>query len=204
MQHIRRIEMDVIKGNVFFVSVPHYCAVTVEAPNHTLPYIEYQGNRYGEALPIARFLARKYKKPCLLPISVGLLGRDELEQFQCDILINQVDGLRSAALRFKSESLLTEQQKKDLEKEFKEEKLPEFLGFLEEKLASSGRPWLIGNNISFADLLVFDLLDRIISEEADFAEKLQSEYPLLDGLKDSVASVPQVKAYLDTRPETFS
>ncbi|GFS16894.1 glutathione s-transferase [Elysia marginata] len=129
-----------------------------EAPNHTLPYIDYQGKKYGEALPIARFLAKKYR----------LLGSTELEQFESDILINHVDALRSAAMRFKTDTLLTVEQK-----------------------------------MSFVDLLVYDVLDRLVSEDPDFAKRLESEYPLLRGLAHTVASAPNIRAYLDTRQDTF-
>ena len=49
-----------------------FCFLSTDAPNQTLPYIEYHGKKYGEALPIARFLARKYSKSYtqrLLPCS---------------------------------------------------------------------------------------------------------------------------------------
>ncbi|RUS74922.1 hypothetical protein EGW08_017321 [Elysia chlorotica] len=109
------------------------------APNHTLPYIEYQGKKFGEALPIARFLARKYR----------LLGSDEVEQLESEIIINHVEALRNAAFRFKSDSLLTPQQKKHLEKEFIEKKLPDFLQKMEEILASKTQQFLIGNSLPF-------------------------------------------------------
>ncbi|KAK3767837.1 hypothetical protein RRG08_018621 [Elysia crispata] len=171
-----------------------WAAERKDAPNQTLPYIEYHGKKYGEALPIARFLARKYR----------LLGNDELEQFESDILINQVDALRSAAARFTSDSLLTPQQKKHLEKEFIEKKLPEFLQLMEDKLAGKTQQFLVGNSMSFADILVFDVLDRIVSEDPDFPQKLQASHPLLSGLAHNVAWSPNIRPYLNQRPEEIS
>ncbi|XP_055881273.1 hematopoietic prostaglandin D synthase-like isoform X4 [Biomphalaria glabrata] len=70
-------------------------------PEGHVPFLEVDGVQYGESLPLARYLAKKY----------NLMGDTELDQLNADIILNYVDQLRLDYVRFKTDSLLTPEQK---------------------------------------------------------------------------------------------
>eukprot|EP00887_Chlorella_sp_A99_P002061 scaffold18.g2061.t1 len=62
------------------------------------------------------------------------------------------------------------------------------------KRNGSGSGWAVGDVLSIADILLFDIVE--VHERALGAEKFRSAYPELAAIKDKVAAIPGVAAYL--------
>jgi glutathione S-transferase len=80
-------------------------------------------------------------------------------------------------------------------KDFREERMPKFLGYFEEALAGRG-DWLAGANWSYADLSLFHLIDGLRFAFPKRMATLEKDLPRLVKLHDAVADIPGIKAYL--------
>lgn len=67
---------------------------------------------------------------------------------------------------------------------------------LERRLAERGGQYFVGNSLTFADLHVFYLL----AEAEYMCPIVVKQYPHLSGLVDRIASIPNIKNYIATRP----
>jgi glutathione S-transferase len=79
---------------------------------------------------------------------------------------------------------------------FRQERMPKFLGYLERILQRSGSAWLIGADVSYADLAAFQVVEGLEYAFPNAMATLASELPLLRALRDRVAARPRIAAYL--------
>ena len=87
--------------------------------------------------------------------------------------------------------------KKEALKELTEVTLPTAMAQLEKKLVERGGQFFAGNSLTFADLHVFYFL-----AEAEFmCPIVVKQYPKLSGLVDRISSNPNIKNYIETRPQ---
>ena len=129
----------------------------------------------------ARFVAKE----------VGLVGKTNLEQAQVDEIVDVVQDLINSYYTLyyaKDEAGL---------KNYSEVTLITVLGQLEKKLESRGGEYFVGNSLTWADTHVF----MYLSEFPVVLEKLE-KFPKLAGLKERVGSVPNIKAWVESRPKT--
>ncbi|KAK0064228.1 glutathione S-transferase 3-like isoform X1 [Biomphalaria pfeifferi] len=157
-------------------------------PEGHVPFLEIDGVQYGESLPLARYLAKKY----------NLMGDTELDQLNADIILNHVDQLRLDYVRFKTDSHLTPEQKQILEDKFQKQDVPKFMNKIEKRLVKSTSKYLAGDKLSIADLAVADVLDTFIKENPSVLDS----YPSLSEHKAMVMGLPQLSNYLSCRPDT--
>ncbi len=96
-------------------------------------------------------------------------------------------------------SLYYEDQKPEAlrrSKEFVEHRIPKFLGYFERLLERGDRKHLIGSNLSYVDLAMFQLLSGLEYAFPRASERLAPKLPLLHELKQRVSAAPNVSAYL--------
>jgi len=127
----------------------------------------------------ARFVAKE----------VGLAGKTNLEQAQVDEVVDVVQDLINTWIKFyfaKDEAAL---------KNFGEVTLVTVLGQLEKKLESRGGEHFVGNSLTWADTHVFMYL-------SDLDQAVLEKFPKLAGLKERVGNVPNIKAWVESRPKT--
>jgi len=77
---------------------------------------------------------------------------------------------------------------------FLAERLPKFLGFFERVLG--GREHMLDNQLSYADLSVFQLIEGLRFSFPRTMERTERDYPGLIGVHDRIAGRPNVAAYL--------
>jgi glutathione S-transferase len=98
--------------------------------------------------------------------------------------------------------LYYEDQKKEAKrraKSFVDERIPKYLGWLEDVLArnrkSRGR-WLVGRDLTYADLSAFQLVAGLRYAFPNAMARVERKVPLLVALHDRVAERPRIAAYL--------
>uniref|UniRef100_K1R107 S-crystallin SL11 n=1 Tax=Magallana gigas TaxID=29159 RepID=K1R107_MAGGI len=125
---------------------------------------------------------------------VGLYGDNNDENTRVDVIIGTAeDFLKNAfALRYEKDETKRAELKKDLE----ENKLPQFFSLLEDILKENngGDGFFVGEKISLADIMIYDITDQVGA-----AAKLPAFPPKLGGLIERVKNHPKIKEYLAKR-----
>jgi glutathione S-transferase len=98
-------------------------------------------------------------------------------------------------------SLYYEDQKDEARlraKDFRQNRIPKFLGWFEDVLAknSSGRPHLVGNAITYADLSLFQVVEGLSYAFPKTTRRALKNVPRIAALHEAVAERPRIKAYL--------
>eukprot|EP00091_Calanus_sinicus_P007786 TRINITY_DN19037_c0_g1_i1.p1 TRINITY_DN19037_c0_g1~~TRINITY_DN19037_c0_g1_i1.p1 ORF type:complete len:155 (-),score=53.02 TRINITY_DN19037_c0_g1_i1:38-439(-) len=122
---------------------------------------------------------------------IGVAGRTNLEQAQVDEIIDCIQELfsKKAALFFA----------KDDEglKDYMAVTIPTALGQLEKRLEARGGQFMVGDSFTFADLHLFNYF-------GEFADKnILDGFPKIKNLTDRVGNIPNIKAWLESRPVTI-
>ncbi|KAH9504987.1 Glutathione S-transferase 3 [Bulinus truncatus] len=170
------------------IQPPDWPSFKPNTPEGHVPFMEIDGVRFGESLPLARYIARKY----------NLMGATEIDQLTADIILNYVDELRSDYVRFKTDTILTAEQKEQLKERFENIAIPKFLNKIEKRLAASTTGYLAGADLTIADLAVADVLETCIKENP----ALLDSYPNVSEHWTRIMAIPQLADYLSSRPDT--
>ena len=119
------------------------------------------GEKFPQSIAIARHLARQFK----------LAGEDELEATKCDIIVDTMQEINEAYFRAWF-SIEDEAQKQEAQKVFKAETMPKTLQGLENLYASYGNgTWAVGNNVTWADLIVFASIHNLLVLDSEVLDK---------------------------------
>jgi glutathione S-transferase len=81
-------------------------------------------------------------------------------------------------------------------KQFREERLPKFLGHFEDAAQANPGDWLIDHRWSYADTSLFQIVEGLRYMFPRRMKTLEPEYPNLIRIHDQVAELPGIKAYL--------
>jgi glutathione S-transferase len=81
-------------------------------------------------------------------------------------------------------------------KQFREERLPKYLGHFEDAAQANPGDWLIDHKWSYADTSLFQLVEGLRYMFPKRMKTIEPEYPNLVRLHDQVAELPGIKAYL--------
>jgi len=159
-----------------------------EMPLGQMPVLEFNGTKLPQSIAIARFLAKQF----------NLAGKDNFEQAKVDAVADTVGDLLTEFLDIKHEDEPT--RKEALTKKFKTEGLAKHLQNLDVlgKLYGNGGPFFVGNNLTWADLLFYDVGETILSLVDDAFDK----YPWLKQNRAEVEKQPRIAEYLKNRPKT--
>ncbi|QAU34074.1 glutathione S-transferase [Janthinobacterium sp. 17J80-10] len=100
-----------------------------------------------------------------------------------------------------SVNLYYEEQKKEAKRraaDFTQSRLPKFLGYFEQVLASNPRRsgYLVGARLTYADLSMFQIVEGLRYAFPRAMASVESACPLLIELHDRVAQRPKIRAYL--------
>ncbi|VDL82879.1 unnamed protein product [Nippostrongylus brasiliensis] len=159
-------------------------------PFGQVPVLEVDGQALAQSMAICRFLARKF----------GFAGKDDFESALIDSLGDQYTDYRAEMKTFYYTALgfMTG----DLDKLKTEVLLPareKFLGFVTKflkKNAASG--YLVGDKISWVDVLVAEHVSDMINRVPEYLEG----FPEVEAHMKKVRANPQLKKWIETRPET--
>jgi glutathione S-transferase len=81
-------------------------------------------------------------------------------------------------------------------KQFREERLPKYLGHFKDAAQANPGDWLIDHKWSYADTSLFQLVEGLRYMFPKRMKTLEPEYPNLVRLHDQVAELPGIRAYL--------
>jgi len=83
---------------------------------------------------------------------------------------------------------------------FRKERLPRFLGWLENILTHNpaGSGWLVGEDLTYADLSAFQVVEGLSYAFPKATGRVLKDAPKLAALRDRVAGLAKVKAYLES------
>jgi len=148
-------------------------------PFGQLPILNWDGEELCQSMACARFVARE----------VGLAGKTSLEQAQADEIVDVIQDLVNTWVKLyfaKDEAAL---------KNFADVTVTAALGQLEKKLESRGGKHFVGNALTWADTHTYMYLDGLDKAVLD-------KFPKLAALKEMVGNVPNIKAWVESRPKT--
>lgn len=79
---------------------------------------------------------------------------------------------------------------------FRTNRMPKFLGYFERVLAANGGTRLVGADLTYADLSLFQLVDGLLYAFPNAAAAALGAAPHVERLHDAVARRPRIAAYL--------
>jgi len=132
----------------------------------------------------------------------GLVPRDEASRVAAlQIELTVADAVQEAHETHHpiDVALYYEDQKREAVKRaagFTRGRIPKFLGWLEGAIASSGGPWLLGADFSYADLSAFQLVEGLSYAFPIAMKRVTRSIPRLRDLRSRVAERPRIAAYL--------
>ena len=82
--------------------------------------------------------------------------------------------------------------------QFREERLPKFLGHFEDAAQATRGDWLTGDRWSYGDTSLFQLVEGLRYMFPRRMKTLEPDYPSLIRIRDQVAEIPGIRAYLQS------
>jgi len=96
-------------------------------------------------------------------------------------------------------SLYYEDQRREAKRRsesFVKERLPKYLGWLDDVLERNAGEWLVGRTCTYADLSAFQMVEGLRYAFPNAMARLERKLPRLIALRDRVAKRPRLAAYL--------
>ena len=81
---------------------------------------------------------------------------------------------------------------------FRKSRMPKFLGYFAKVLERAGGEWLNGEQLTYADLSLFQVVEGCRYAFPRWMHKHERRYPRLVALRDRVAALPKIAAYLQS------
>jgi len=155
-------------------------------PLGQLPALEVDGKIIGQSKAICRYLAKQFK----------LTGKDDWESALCDAYVDCVDDVLQHTRFFYMEKD-AEKKKVALEK-FAEETYKPFLVRIEKVLKETGTGHVVGKDLTWADLYVFDCLSNLEGKCPD--RKFLTPHAKVTEFYKTIESLPKIKSWIEKRP----
>ncbi|CAH1108963.1 unnamed protein product [Psylliodes chrysocephalus] len=156
---------------------------------HTMPFgqmpsLEYDGKLAHQSVAIARYLAKQ----------VNLTGNNDWENLEIDAAVDTITDLRLVLVAYKYEKdpIIKENKKGPLFNVT----LPFYLERLEAQ-AKRNRGYLAAEKLTWADLFFVSFLDYfnwLVNKD------IIAEAPTLKKLNQTVCEIPNIKAWIQSRP----
>lgn len=155
-----------------------------------LPVLEVDGKQLAQSNAIARFVAKRSHS--------DLLGKNDLEESLADMYVDGINDLYPTLIpviraKFAGDAAL---EKENWEK-FKNDSLKPFLDRYEGFVAKQNTGYLVGLQVSWADILLGEFLERM---DSCFESGILKDYPKLAELVKKVHALPGIKEHVASRP----
>jgi len=149
-----------------------------------MPCLTWNGTVVCQSMAICRFLARE----------CGLAGKTSLESAQVDEIIDVVQDALNAI--YSAWYTARDQKNNNSLVALTQKSIPNTLGMLEKCLNERGGQFMVGNSYTWADIHLFFLCTE------DFLDqKVLGGYPLVENLVGRVGALPNIKQWMETRPQ---
>ncbi len=125
----------------------------------------------------------------------------DLHLIQLQLTVTDMVGETHAVHHPIATSLYYEDQRdaaRQAAKAFREGRIPKFLGYFERNLGARGGPFMLGGRWSHIDTSLFQLVEGLSYAFPRRMAALKADYPRLHALRDAVAGIDGVAAYLDS------
>jgi len=156
-------------------------------PWGVLPLLEHEDKKLSQSFTIGRYLGKQFK----------LTGTDEFESAKCDEYGDVLKDLLLECRGFFVE--VNESKRREIRNHIVNVQVPKYFGRLDQDLAENGGKHLVGNCYTWIDFFAAHYVDFLSTAvESNLLEK----YPHLEAFKNSVLSIPQIKAWIEQRPQT--
>ena len=189
---------DVARGRAGVAVLARWLeSATIACPPYAPPYLKAGKQIIGQTANILLFLGARHD---LAP--AGEAGRLWTHQLQLTIadLVTEVHDSHhpiASALYYEDQKPAARRRAQN----FREERLPQFLGYFESVLArnSPRSHYLVGKKLTYADLSMFQVMAGLRYAYPCAMAQSQRKYPLLDALSLRVAALPRISAYLASK-----
>jgi len=155
----------------------------------TLPLLQIDGVELVQSQPIVRYLANRG----------GLAGKTPTDEVKCDMIADAVLDLVSIAYSSPFRKCLSDEDGAR-NQQLMEERWDTIGSKLESLLASNGGKFMVGNAMTYTDILVAHCVTWYVEE---CGPAILSKMPLLVDLQCLVISLPQIKKFIQS-PQYFS
>jgi len=157
-------------------------------PFKQLPILEVDGKVLSQTRTIARYIAKQ----------AGLAGANDWEQAVCDSLVDSAADVQKGMYEMHFET--DETKKAKITEKFESETMPAWFECLEKNfLAKTKSGWLVGDKMTWGDILIFSMLDTLTTHNM---AKCLPKYPGVDGNFKKVKEQPNIAKWLNDRPVT--
>ena len=166
----------------------------IECPPFAPPYLKAGKRIIGQTANILLFLGARH----------GLAPKDEVGRLwahQLQLTIADFVGEIHDTHHPIASSLYYEEQKPAARRyalHFREERLPKYLGYLEDVLKRNrhGDRHLVGRSLSYVDLSTFQVMAGLQYAFPHAMARLKRRHPRLHALSERVGALPRIAAYL--------
>jgi len=156
-----------------------------------VPILDVDGVEIGQSKAIERFLARK----------LGMYGSSDLEAAQVDAVCEHCRDVKEAFGRAVPPFAPEDEEKEKKRDEWYATGLPSWFSRLEDALPASEGDWLVGSSLTLADVYVWSLV-RDTFPDKERCSKAMEGCTRLRSVADRVALIPELSAWLESRPVT--
>jgi glutathione S-transferase len=158
------------------------------------PYLELDGLVIAQVANILMYLGERHG---LAPSSMA--DRLWLNQFQLTIadMVAEVHNVHHPVAMMD----YYDDQKPEAAraaKQFREERIPKFLGHFEDATQANPGDWLIDHRWTYADTSLFQIVEGLRYMFPKRMKTLEADYPNLVRIHDQVTDLPGIKTYLDS------
>lgn len=81
---------------------------------------------------------------------------------------------------------------------FREQRIPKFMGYFEKAAAANPSGWLVGDQRSYADLSLFQVVEGLRYAFPRTMQRHEPDWPHVAAIRDRVAALPGIAAYLES------
>ncbi len=168
----------------------------LQRPPFAPPWLKVQDLIIGQTANILLFLGRRHG--LAPPDEAGQWWTHQLQLTIADLVAEAHDVHHPIGVGLYYEEQRIEASRRA--KEFRERRIPKFLGYFERVLARnpSGDRCLVGDKLTYADLSAFQMVAGLRYALPHLLAELARDYPKLIALHDRVAGEPRVARYLQS------
>ncbi|CAD6195270.1 unnamed protein product [Caenorhabditis auriculariae] len=159
------------------------------APFGQMPYLEFDGKKLAQSYAINRYLARQF----------GFAGKSAFEEALVDSLADHLkDHMSECRPYFVVFAGFGEGDVDKLRRETLAPAVTKNYAFFTKFLKENGSGFLVGSSVTWVDLLVAQHTADLLKNSPEVLDA----FPEVKAHQQKIHSIPNIKKWLETRPET--